>query len=209
MHKFYSRIYLNGNHCHLCVRKRENRIRGSILTPRIVDLMSLPRTHLYFLAYLLLSFGVSLGGLKVSPGCTSYPNFLSMAHFAAEVSSCRAAFEHCSAGMCGLLPRSRFCAQNLIPQLSPQPNTDVPLGCALPGTKLLPYQKDARVQVDTGARDSPNLILEMSTACTFPCRYMRQFSGTVRVMPTTTPTLLGVLWGLSCPSVMLLNQNQM
>lgn len=171
MHKFYSRIDLNGNHCHLCVRKRENRIRDNILTPRIVDLMSLPRTHPYFLAYLLLSFGVSLGGLKVSPGCTSYPNFLSMAHFAAalsaEVSSCMAAFEHCSAGTCGLLPRWWFCAQNLIPQLSPQPNTDVPLGCALPCTKLLPYQKDARVQVDNGARDSPNLTLEMSTACTF------------------------------------------
>lgn len=155
-----------------CVRKREDRIRGNILTPRIVDLTCLPRTRLYFLAYLLLSFGVSLRGLKVSPGCTSYLNFLSIAHFAAtlstEVFPCRVfVSEHCSRGMCGLLPHSQFCTQTLIPQLSPQPNSDAPLGCVLPCTKLLPYQRDAGVQSDTAARDSPNLALKMSIACTF------------------------------------------
>jgi len=156
----------------ICVRKRENSIRGNILTPRIVRLMCLPRTYLYFLAYLFLSFGVSLGGLKVSPGCTSYLNFICIARFAATLSteafSCRAVFsERCSMGMCGLQPRSQFCAQTLIPKLSPQPNTDVLLGCALPRSKPLPYQRGARVRLDTAARDSPNIASEMSIACTF------------------------------------------
>lgn len=114
----------------ICAR-RENGIRGNILTPCIVDLIFLPRTCLYFSAYLPLSFGVSLGGLKVFLGCTSYLNFLSIAHFAATLSkvfSCRAFFaEHCPMGICGLLPQSQFCAQTLIPQLSQQPNSDVHL----------------------------------------------------------------------------------
>lgn len=130
----------------ICARKRANRNRGNILTSCIADLIYLPGTHLYFLAFLFLSFGGSLGGLKASPGCTSHVNFLTIAHFAAtlsaEVFSLRAFFpKNCSVGMCSLLPHLQCHAQTPILQLSPQPDTDVPLGCALPCTKLLPHQR--------------------------------------------------------------------
>lgn len=146
----------------ICVRKRANRNRGNILTSCIADLIFLAGSLLYFLAFLILSFGGSLGGLKVSPGCTSYVNFLTIAHFAAtlsaEVFSLRAFFpQHSSVGMFRLLPKHPNSAQTPTPQLSPYPDTDVLL-VVLCHAPTAPSPKDARLHLDTSARGRTNWL---------------------------------------------------
>lgn len=132
MHRFYSRTGLNGNHWYFCKKKSKQKQRQNI------DIMYC-WSHLFawdpsvFFSIFTSFLWRELGGLKVSPGCTSHVNFLAIAHFAvtlsAEVFSLRAfSPEHHSVNMCRLLSHCQCCAQ------TPTPSCPHNLGCAPPCT---------------------------------------------------------------------------
>lgn len=142
----------------MCLRKRKNRISDDILTSHIVDGLVCQELICIFLAYPFLSFGMSLRGLKVSPGCTSYLNFLFTACFAAtlptRVSSAELPSLSTAPQMCVCIAAT---LQNL------QLIADVPLSCALPCTKLTKGTPRYSWVLLAGIAGT----MEMSTACTF------------------------------------------